>query len=301
MKKGILATTFAYILWGILPIYWKLLSSVSPLYILASRIVWSLGFCVLMLSMTKEWSKIKQICHNKRCLKLMLLASISITVNWFTYIWAVNSGHVIESSMGYFMNPLVVILISGLCFKEKFNKWEMLSVGLAGIGILIMIIEFGKFPFVALSLAFSFAIYGALKKQANLEPQISLTLETAVVFPIALIYLLVSEINGTGAIGILSTAKLFLLPLTGVVTAIPLLLFGYGVKKLPFSVVGFFQYISPTLTLILGIFVYKESFTTAHLTTFGFIWVALAIFVFSKIGIFHLKAKKEELSAKTMR
>ncbi len=292
MKKGIGATALAYVLWGILPIYWKVLSSVSPLYILGNRVVWSLVFCVMMISITKEWKTLKKVCQNKKSFRLMLLSGISITVNWFTYIWAVNNGHVIESSMGYFMNPLVVIVISGLCFKERFNKWELFSVGLAALGILVMIIEFGKFPFVALGLAFSFAIYGALKKQANLEPQISLTLETATVFPVALIYLLVCEINKVGAIGILSPTQFILLPLAGVVTAIPLLLYGYGVKKLPFSIVGFFQYISPTLTLLLGVFVYKESFTLAHLITFSFIWTALVVFVLSKIGTLSVKDRR---------
>lgn len=285
MKKGLVQAILAYVLWGILPAYWKLLANLPPVYILSTRIVWSLVFCLIIVASMRMLPDLKALVKDKRRLLYTALAGVFITVNWLVFIWAVNSGHVIESSMGYFINPLMVVMISVVFFKEKLTQLEIVSLVLAFAGVMIMVIQFGSFPYISLVLAVSFAVYGAIKKKAGIDPNLSLTLETAVVFPVSLGLLIYYEAVGNGAIGSMSPLQLILLPLAGVVTAIPLLLYGYGVKHLSLSVVGFCQYIAPSLMLFLGVFAYGEKFTLQHLITFSFIWLALVIFLLSKFRI----------------
>lgn len=283
MQKSIISAMMAYVLWGILPIYWKALKEVSPLYILASRIFWSFIFCVIFVTIIKKWPEIKTILLDKKRFIYCILSGIMVSLNWYTYIWAVNANFIIDASLGYYINPLVVVLFSALFFGERFNKWESLSVLLALVGVLFITLKIGKFPVVALVLALTFALYGVFKKKLNASPIVSLILETAVVAPFAFVAILYIESQGQGVIALGNPMVAALAVLAGVVTAIPLLLYAKGVQEISFSLLGFFQYITPTIMLFLGVFLYGEAFSTVDLIGFGFIWLALIIFTISKI------------------
>ncbi|PKM60297.1 MAG: EamA family transporter RarD [Firmicutes bacterium HGW-Firmicutes-4] len=283
MQKSIISAMMAYVLWGILPIYWKALKEVSPLYILASRIFWSFIFCVIFVTIIKKWPEIKTILLDQKRFIYCILSGIMVSLNWYTYIWAVNANFIIDASLGYYINPLVVVLFSALFFGERFNKWESLSVLLALVGVVFITLKIGKFPVVAIILALTFALYGVFKKKLNASPIVSLILETAVVAPFAFVAILYIESQGQGVIALGNPMVASLAVLAGVVTAIPLLLYAKGVQEISFSLLGFFQYITPTIMLFLGVFVYGEVFSTVDLIGFGFIWVALIIFTISKI------------------
>ena len=283
MQKSIISAMMAYVLWGILPIYWKALKEVSPLYILASRIFWSFIFCVIFVTIIKKWPEIKTILLDKKRFIYCILSGIMVSLNWYTYIWAVNANFIIDASLGYYINPLVVVLFSALFFGERFNKWESLSVLLALVGVLFITLKIGKFPVVAIVLALTFALYGVFKKKLNASPIVSLILETAVVAPFAFVAILYIESQGQGVIALGNPVVAALAVLAGVVTAIPLLLYAKGVQEISFSLLGFFQYITPTIMLFLGVFLYGEAFSTVDLIGFGFIWLALIIFTISKI------------------
>lgn len=283
MQKSIISAMMAYVLWGILPIYWKALKEVSPLYILASRIFWSFIFCVIFVTIIKKWPEIKTILLDKKRFIYCILSGIMVSLNWYTYIWAVNANFIIDASLGYYINPLVVVLFSALFFGERFNKWESLSVLLALVGVVFITLKIGKFPVVAIVLALTFALYGVFKKKLNASPIVSLILETAVVAPFAFVAILYIESQGQGVIALGNPVVAALAVLAGVVTAIPLLLYAKGVQEISFSLLGFFQYITPTIMLFLGVFLYGEAFSTVDLIGFGFIWLALIIFTISKI------------------
>lgn len=283
MQKSIISAMMAYVLWGILPIYWKALKEVSPLYILASRIFWSFLFCVIFVTIIKKWPEIKTILLDKKRFIYCILSGIMVSLNWYTYIWAVNANFIIDASLGYYINPLVVVLFSALFFGERFNKWESLSVLLALVGVVFITLKIGKFPVVAIVLALTFALYGVFKKKLDASPIVSLILETAVVAPFAFVAILYIESQGQGVIALGSPMVTALAVLAGVVTAIPLLLYAKGVQEISFSLLGFFQYITPTIMLFLGVFLYGEVFSTVDLIGFGFIWLALIIFTISKI------------------
>jgi chloramphenicol-sensitive protein RarD len=283
MQKSIISAMMAYVLWGILPIYWKALKEVSPLYILASRIFWSFIFCVIFVTIIKKWPEIKTVLLDKKRFIYCILSGIMVSLNWYTYIWAVNANFIIDASLGYYINPLVVVLFSALFFGERFNKWESLSVLLALVGVVFITLKIGKFPVVAIVLALTFALYGVFKKKLNASPIVSLILETAVVAPFAFVAMIYIESQGQGVIALGSPVVTALAVLAGVVTAIPLLLYAKGVQDISFSLLGFFQYITPSIMLFLGVFLYGEVFTMVDLIGFGFIWVALIIFTISKI------------------
>lgn len=281
-KIGIIYTASAYLLWGFLPIYWKLIQEVPAGEILAHRIIWSFLFMVaVILVMRKGKAFIKEcklIIHDKRKLIGITLASVMISINWLTYIWAVNSDHVIQASLGYYINPLVSILLGIIVLNETLTRRQLLSFILAGIGVTYLTISYGVFPWVALLLAFSFGFYGLLKKMVDIGAMFGLAIETMIVTPLALFYVPIFTENTFVKGDILSNTNLLLIG-AGIVTAIPLLLFASGAKKIPLSMVGFLQYIAPTIMLVLGIFVYHETFSTSHLVSFMLIWIALIIYM----------------------
>ena len=292
-QKGAMYAGFSYLIWGLLPIYWKLLDDVSAKEILASRIVWSFIFMVIILLLTKKWGlflhTIKGFTKNKKQMYSLTIASILVSVNWFIYIWAVNSGHMIEASLGYYINPLVSILLGVIVLKEKLNVYQYISFILATIGVLIISISLGQFPWIAMALALSFGLYGLFKKMINVDSTVGLTLETLVITPIAVIYMVVLFINGSNSFLRAGVQTNLLLMGAGVATAVPLLYFAMGVQKIPLSLLGFLQYIAPTLTLILGVFVYHEHFSKMQLLSFIFIWFALTIFSLSKTKLLSLQ------------
>jgi chloramphenicol-sensitive protein RarD len=278
MNKGILAGIGAYFLWGLFPIYWRLLETVPALEILANRIVLSLVFTVGLLILQKDLLWWKTIRHNRRVLLIYTLAALLLSVNWFVYIWAVNAGYVVEASLGYFINPLVNFMLGVIFFKEKLRSGQVVAVILAVLGVLYLTFNYGHLPWISLVLAFTFGMYGLIKKSAPLESMHGFSLETAVMFLPALVFLLYRGASGVGALGTQSTAVTAMLVLAGPVTSIPLLLFGYAARRIPLSMLGFIQYIAPTLQFLLGVYVYQEPFPASRLIGFCIIWLALIFY-----------------------
>ncbi len=282
---GIMYGLLAYGAWGILPLYWKLISVVSPIEILAHRIFWSFVYVTILLLLAKNFKKLIVVVSNRKNLLLITLASLIIGFNWYTYIYGVNSNHVVEASMGYYISPLITVLMGIIVLKEKLIPLQILAILSAGIGVIFMSVQYGQVPWIALTLAFTFAVYGLLKKLIKVDSMIGLAVETIILMPIALGYIFYRQINGIGAIGSISLTATILLFLSGIATATPLLWFAKSAERIQLSTMGFLQYVSPTISLILGIIVFKEPFTITHLWGFGFIWAGLILFSISKTNI----------------
>jgi len=281
-KEGIIITIVAYLIWGFLPLYWKLVDHVPSSTILLERIVWSfVGMVILLLVLNRfgEFiSECKSILSNRKSMIYITLASVTISLNWLTYIWAVNNAYVVQASLGYYINPLINIIVGIIILKEAVSRIQVVSFILAAIGVLYLTVSFGEFPWVSFVLAISFAIYGLLKRTVEIGEMVGLTLETMIVTPVALIMLLAMPNDYSLVHGHLSGTTVLLIG-TGIATALPLLLFAYGTKRIPFIMLGFLQYIAPTIMLVIGIFVFDEVFTSAHLVAFSFIWVALIMYM----------------------
>ncbi len=286
-KQGIFFGLAAYVLWGILPVYWKALELVSPFEILSSRFMWSCVFVFLLIIFQKKWplftKEVKQVFSNVKTGAAMVAAGITISFNWGTFIWAVNNGHIVETSMGYYINPLVSILFAVVFLRERLDKMQLAAITCAFIGVASMVYSFGKIPWVSLTLAFTFALYGLLKKILPVSALTSIMLETLLITPIALAYEYSLWQQGLSFYASGNIQVIMMLTGAGVVTAIPLLLFTAGARLLPLKIIGFLQYISPTLTLLIGVFVYNEAFTASHLLAFGWIWAALLLFIVSQL------------------
>ncbi|SET09170.1 chloramphenicol-sensitive protein RarD [Natronincola peptidivorans] len=290
---GVLLVVGAFIIWGFLPLYWKLLQAIPADEILAHRILWSCVFLFFVLLYKKRLASIKEVFGNKKNVVLVTLCAITISINWFLYIWAVNSNYLVEASMGYYINPLVVVTLAMVVLKEKLNAWQITAIALAAVGVLIITLQYGEIPWIALTLAVSFGLYGLLKKLVQVDSITGLMLETIMLMPIALGYVLFKEFNGTGALTVIPTTTLLILTLAGVATATPLLMFSEAAKRVPLSMMGFAQYIAPTISLFLGVFVYKEAFTKVHFFSFGFIWLGLLIYSYSQAKALRKHHSKE--------
>lgn len=280
-NSGIIYPIAAYSMWGILPIYWKLMKQIPSGDILAHRIFWSFIFLALILTGMHRWSELQKIFKSARVFLAVVAASILISLNWLIYIWAVNSNHIVEASLGYYINPLLTIMLGSLVLRERTDKWQLTAITLAFIGVAYLTFQFGSIPWVALTLAISFALYGLVKKMSSLAPLTGLAAETMLVAPVALGFLLFQASNTTTYTH-LSFQMAMLILLTGVVTSVPLLLFAQGAKRVSMTTLGFVQYFSPSISLLIGIFLYNEPFTTAHQVCFGLIWAALVIYSFSR-------------------
>lgn len=297
-KIGLLYALAAYLLWGFLPIYWKLVDHVPADIILAHRIIWSFGLMALIvLVLRKQHAFIitcKQLLKDRKKLLNMIAASIIISFNWLIFIWAVTNDHVIQTSLGYYINPLVSILLGIIVLKEKLTGRQLFSIILAAIGVLIITVSYGVFPWVSIWIAVTFALYGLFKKIVHISSIFSLTIETMIVTPIALVYILLFSdgvlVGGTSPIG-----TTFLLIGTGIATATPLLLFGSAILTIPLSMIGFLQYIAPTIMLFLGIFVYDETFSQTHLFSFILIWIALFIYMSSSMKTYSKQKLKTNI------
>ena len=281
-----MAALSTYLIWGVLPLYWNLLARAEANEILAHRIIWSFFFMVVVLMVTKRWQSFKEDCRalwqNKKRGAILLLAAFTISLNWLTYIWAVNHGHVIDTSIGYYINPLMSVLFGIVFFRERISGLKKISLLLAAIGIVLMTYELGKLPWVAVVLAVSFSVYGALKKQLHLNPFSSITLETLLMVPFAVPYIGMLMMSPANHFSLATPDLALYLMGTGVVTAVPLVLFSYGANLLPLNVLGFFQYISPTIGLLLGIFFFHETFGMAQISALGFVWAAIMLFTVAK-------------------
>ncbi|WP_299510197.1 EamA family transporter RarD [uncultured Rummeliibacillus sp.] len=286
-KKGILASIGAYFLWGLFPIYWKVIEHVSSEEILASRVIWSFVLTLIFVVLLKQRkvlvSDFKALWHNQRSFWLLFIAAYLVSINWFIYIWTVNHNHIVQTSLGYYMNPIISILLGIIFLKERLSKYQIVAFLFAIIGVLILFVSYGQIPWVAIGLALSFGIYGLLKKQIVLDATRGLVIETMFILPVALMYYIYLYFQGNMSfLHVDLKTNLFLIG-TGIVTAIPLILFATGAQNIPLYLVGFIQYISPTMTLILGVVVYHESFGGTELVSFSFIWLALMIFSISTI------------------
>lgn len=293
---GIIYAVAAYTLWGILPVYWKLINSVFSIEILTNRIVWAFVFTILVIAVTKQWGELKLIIKDRKQMFYIFIASIMIAINWGLYIWAVNSGRIVDSSLGYYINPLLAVALGVLIYREKLSYWASASLVVASIGVIIKTVQYGKIPWISLGLAVSFALYGAIKKSVKANSIVGLTLETAMLTPFAAAYVIYRQVSGLGAFRTEGTVVILLLIGAGVVTAVPLLLFSSGAKRLPLSLVGFTQYISPTISLLIGVLVYHEGFTTVDMIAFCFIWAALAMYSFSQINLAKSLKNVEQIS-----
>ena len=269
-------------LWGMLPIYWKLLKQASALEILSHRILWSLFFLLLLLAITRRVGLFRLETQSvftqpRKMLGILATASL-ISVNWLVYIWAVNADRIVETSLGYYINPLVNVLIGVLLLKEELSKRQYFAVFLAACGVLKLIFHFGNVPWVALSLAVSFSLYGLCKKTLGLGATTGIVLETGLLAPLALTYLSWLHFTGNSVFGPVMPFETVMLVGAGIVTALPLVLFANAANQLPLSTLGFFQYLSPTIALICGVFLFHEPFTSVHAASFGLIWLALLIY-----------------------
>lgn len=300
-QTGIAYTALSYLLWGILPIYWKFLGDVPADEILANRIFWSFWFMLLFLLVTRRFrgftSYLKTSLTKKKQVLALLVASLLISANWFIYIWAVNTDQMVEASLGYYINPLVSILLGVFILKEKLTRAQILSFGLAAAGVLVLTLSYGDFPWIAFGLAFSFGLYGLAKKLIQVESSIGLTLETMTIAPVSIVYLLFLYQDDSLALFHTGTGTDLLLIGAGAATAIPLLFFSRGAQQIPLYMVGFLQYIAPTITLILGVWMYHEPFSTVHAIAFCFIWVALAVLTASRLQLARKRRKDARLSA----
>ncbi|MEM9777692.1 MAG: EamA family transporter RarD [Chloroflexota bacterium] len=277
-KAGFLNGLGAFVLWGFLPIYWKLIADVPAVETLSHRVVWSLVFLLIVLTVTRNWIWLGPVLSDKRKMGLTLLASILLSINWGLYIWAVNIGEILSASLGYYINPLLSVLIGVLFFKERLRVLQWIAIAIAACGVLWLTWSYGQLPWIGLSLAASFGVYGALKKMAVLGSIEGLAVETAGVFLPALGYLIYLAVMGTGSFISVGSFTSWVLVGTGLATAIPLLMFAGAAQRIPLSMVGMMQYIAPTIQLLIGVLMYAEPFPAERQIGFAFIWAALILF-----------------------
>ena len=278
MNKGIVNGLAAYILWGFFPIYWKLLHNVPALQVIGHRIAWSFVLLIFVILLSGQWNVFRVAALVPKTVAMYSVAAVLLSINWLIYVWGVNAGFIVETSLGYFINPLISVLLGVIFLRERLRTLQWIPVGLAALGVLYLTLTYGRLPWIALSLAFSFGIYGLVKKLAPLGSLYGLTLETALVFPVALLYLTFVGSTGTGAFLREGGMTDLLLIGTGVVTSIPLLMFASAARQIPLTMIGVLQYIAPTLQFLIGVFLYHEPFDRSRLIGFGLVWLALVIF-----------------------
>lgn len=278
MRKGVLAAVVAYTLWGVFPVYWRALHAVPALEILCHRMVWSLVFLVLVLAIMRRWVWLGQLRKSPKALMASLGSACLLGANWYIYIWAVNAGHIVDASLGYFINPLVSVLLGVLFLRERLRLWQGMAIGLAAAGVLFLTLGLGAFPWIAFTLAGTFGFYGLLRKIAPLGSLEGLSLEMAYLFVPALACLAYLEASGRAHFGHAGTVTSLLLALTGIITAFPLLMFASAARQVTLATVGILQYIAPTLQFLLGVLAYGEPFSQTRLIGFAVIWVALVVY-----------------------
>jgi len=278
MNKGIWYGIGAYVTWGLFPIYWKWLHHVPALQLLGHRILWSFLMLFVAILTSRQWNIFRAAVLAPRVLRIYLAAAVLVGINWLVYVWAVNAGFIVETSLGYYINPLLNVLMGVLFLHERMRSLQWVPLGLAAVGVLYLTFAYGSLPWIALTLAFSFGLYGLVKKTAPLGSLYGLTLETGLLFLPALLYLLYADATGQGAFLHTGAISDVLLVGAGLMTTIPLLMFASAARRIPLSLVGILQYIAPTLQFLLGVLVYREPFTHAQFIGFGIVWIALILF-----------------------
>lgn len=277
-KQGVIYATLAFVMWGLAPIYFKLIAQIQPLEILVHRVVWSFVLMVLVIGILSKWQEVKAVLQNRTTLMKLALAAGLLCTNWGIFIWSVTSDHILDASLGYYINPLLNILLGVMFLGEKLKKLQGVAVALATTGVLIQVVSFGSFPFVAVSLAFSFAIYGLIRKTVAVDSLTGMLIESAILLPIAFLYWGMFIDSPTANLFANSWQLVLLLIGTGVVTTLPLLCFTAGARRIKYSTMGFLQYIGPSMMFILALVVYQEEVGPERWITFGFIWLALILF-----------------------
>jgi chloramphenicol-sensitive protein RarD len=276
--RGLWYAAVAYGLWGAVPIYWKLLQGFPAIQLICHRIIWSCVMLAAMLAISRQWAALWKALRAPRAMAIYTTAAVVVGVNWLIYVWAVNSGRIVQTSLGYFINPLVNVLLGVLVFGERLRRWQWVAVGLAAAGVLFLTILYGGVPWIALAVAVTFGTYGMLKKIAPLGPVEGLALETGILLLPAAAYLLAVERSGSGGFLQQSAVLQVVMICAGPVTTIPLLLFSAAAQRIPMSSIGMLQYISPTLQLLVGVLLYKEPFGGLQFIGFGLVWAALVAF-----------------------
>jgi chloramphenicol-sensitive protein RarD len=276
--RGGLAAGLGYLMWGLVPIFWRQLAGVEARELIAHRLTWSLVFLAAVILVRGGVAEVRAALASRQSLLLNFTSSALLTLNWLVYVWGVNSGHVIECSLGYFLVPLLNVAMGRLVLHEKLRPAQWVCIGLAAIGVGIQIVQLGHLPWIALAVALTFGLYGLLRKRSPLGPLTGLTVETLLLAPIAGGFLLWRHFAGTGALGHRDAVTQALVLSTGIVTAMPLLLFAYGVRRIRLSTLGLLQYITPTVQFALGVWVYHEAFSRERAMTFAFIWAGLALY-----------------------
>ena len=290
---GIGYALLAFSAWGFIPIYWKLLNTVPSMEILTHRMVWSVFFLLGLLAVQKRLGEFRELFHSPKYIFMLLGTATLLGGNWFVYIYGVNTNQVIETSLGYFISPLLVILLGAVFLRERLNIWQVVAVGFAALGVLNFIWNFGSLPWIALSLAFTFSFYGLFRKMIPVKPLVGLLMETALLAPLAVFLIAFWEVEGTGYFGTVWITD-FLLFGAGVVTSLPLLWFINSGKRLHYSTIGFFQYLTPSIQLAIGVYLYNETFTTTHAVTFGLIWTGLIIYSINTIQTYqHINTNQQ--------
>ena len=282
-RQGVLLALAAYFIWGVAPAYFKVIHYVPADEILTHRIIWSFFFMIALITVSRQWDGIKRLCQTPKKILLLAVSALLIGGNWLLFIWAVNNQHMLEASLGYFINPLVNVVLGMVFLGERFRRMQWLAVALAACGVLVQLWTFGSLPVIALGLAFSFAFYGLMRKKIAVDAQTGMLVETLWLLPVAAIYLFGIADSATSHMGQNPMSLNLLLMAAGVVTTIPLLCFTGAATKLRLSTLGFFQYIGPTLMFLLAVVFYGETPGMDKMVTFAFIWVALAIFVMDAI------------------
>ena len=290
MNKSSLSVLGCYVLWGLLPIFWKLLANVDSVYVLAQRVLFSCIFCLAIILLKKNGSSVKNILKSKTERRRYFVCGILISINWGVYILTIAIGKILEASLAYYMSPLFSVVIGALIFKEKLSAVQWVSVGLALVGVMISVIAYGNVPYLAIIIGLSFALYGAMKKTIKAESEVSICMETMSVLPLALAFIVYAQLSGYTTFSSLSNAEMLLLAASGAVTSIPLMLFAKGIRKTSITTSGILMYINPTLQLLVGVLIYNEVFTKMNAITFAFVWAAVILFVLDSLRKHKVKA-----------
>ena len=277
MLAGVLSAGCAFLMWGVFPLYLKTLKAIPPLEILSHRVFWSFVMLALILTLRHQWGWITSIKKNPRITAAFIASASMLAINWVVYIWSINHDRIVDASLGYFIAPLFNVLF-GVMLGERLRLWQWISVGLAATGVAWLTISAGQLPWIGLTLAFTFGLYGLLRKTASLGALEGLTLETLVMLPLSALFLLLPESGSSHAFINAGINTSLLLIAAGPVTAIPLLLFAYGARRITLSLVGILQYIGPTIQLLLGIYLYNEAFSPTKFIGYGLIWCALGLY-----------------------
>ena len=283
-RQGFLYALGAYTIWGIFPIYWKALHQVSAIELIGHRILWSFLTLLSVLTFSGQVGVFWNYLSHSQTRRYYLLAALLISVNWLVYVWGVNTGHIVETSLGYFINPLLSVFLGVVVLRERLRPLQWLPILLAAAGVLYLTLVYGRVPWIALTLAFTFALYSLVKKLAPLNSLHGLSLETAILFLPALAYLLYEEIQGRATFLHTDTRTTLLLLAAGLVTTVPLLMFASAARRIPLSAIGLMQYIAPSLQFLIGVLIYHEPFNRHHLLGFSLVWMALAIFAAEMIA-----------------